>query len=283
MTMVKEIKLELRAKLKSYYSDNEINSLSKQLFAHILKYNSTHYVLNDNELVTTEAILAFNQALARLQNYEPIQYITGSCEFYGLDINVSTGVLIPRPETEELIVWIRETVKSPTHLVDICTGSGCIALALKSLYPNATIEGWDISPQALAIALKNSEKLHLPIKFVETDILQYQPNSAKKVDIIVSNPPYVRDSEKLLMTKNVLAFEPHLALFVEDKDPLLFYTKIAKIAKEELSDGGYLFFEINEAFGKETLELLDHEGFSNIRIKKDMSGRDRMVMAQKRG
>lgn len=280
MKSVKEVKKEIKSRLLSIYSVNEINSLSKQLFSSILKFSATAYLLNDEFLVSDEDVERFYEAVIRLQNSEPIQYITGNCEFYGLPLEVSKSVLIPRPETEELIEWIRLRVASPTSIVDVCTGSGCIALALKSIYSLASVEGWDISKEALNVASRNSVTTCLPISFKEIDVLN-DTITLENVDLIVSNPPYVRDSEKSLMADNVLKYEPHLALFVADSDPLLFYNRIAQIAKERLAKGGFLFFEINEAFGNEVVVLLVQLGFVDIELKRDMSGRERMVGGRK--
>ena len=280
MKSVKEVKREIKERLGSIYTENEINSLSKQLFSSILKFSATEYLLNDDLLVADEDVERVVVAVNRLQNSEPIQYVVGSCEFYGLSLEVDKSVLIPRPETEELIEWIRSKVASPTSLVDICTGSGCIALALKSIYSMASVEGWDISKEALNVASRNSVTTSLPVFFKEIDVLN-DTVTLEDVDLIVSNPPYVRDSEKSLMADNVLRFEPHLALFVEDSDPLIFYNRIAQIAKAGLAKGGFLFFEINEAFGDEVVALLAQLGFVDVELKRDMSGRERMVAGRK--
>lgn len=237
-------------------------------------------MLNDDLLVADEDVERVVVAVNRLQNSEPIQYVVGSCEFYGLSLEVDKSVLIPRPETEELIEWIRSKLASPTSIVDICTGSGCIALALKSIYSMASVEGWDISKEALNVALRNSVTTSLPVLFKEIDVLN-NTIILEDVDLIVSNPPYVRDSEKSLMADNVLKYEPHLALFVEDSDPLIFYNRIAQIAKAGLAKGGFLFFEINEAFGDEVVALLAQLGFVDVELKRDMSGRERMVSGRK--
>ena len=280
MKSVKEVKWEIKERLGSIYTENEINSLSKQLFSSILKFSATEYLLNDDLLVADEDVERVVVAVNRLQNSEPIQYVVGSCEFYGLSLEVDKSVLIPRPETEELIEWIRSKVASPTSIVDICTGSGCIALALKSIYSMASVEGWDISKEALNVASRNSVITSLPVLFKAIDVLN-DILTLENVDLIVSNPPYVRDSEKSLMADNVLKYEPHLALFVEDSDPLIFYNRIAQIAKEGLAKGGFLFFEINEAFGNEVVALLVQLGFVDVELKRDMSGRERMVAGRK--
>lgn len=281
MDTVRDIKNKISKELYDIYTVNEISSLCKRLFAHILNYSSTQYLLNDGHELSAQETLLFEDAIIRLKNSEPIDYIIENTEFFGLNFHVNKHVLIPRPETEELIVWIKETNNNPSKIVDICTGSGCIAIALKSIFGDAHIDGWDISEGALSVATKNSKTNHLPINFKRIDVLKHVPNSEDKFDIMVSNPPYVRESEKSLMQKNVLEHEPHLALFVDDHSPLVFYIKIAQIALEQLTPGGKLYFEINEAFAQKTMEMLKEKGFINIELRKDFNGRDRMVKAQR--
>jgi len=218
----------------------------------------------------------------RLIQFEPIKYILGETEFYGLRLKVNPAVLIPRPETEELVDWIIHdcNVQNPV-ILDIGTGSGCIPIALSKNLIGATIESWDISNEALMVARMNAEINKVNIDFIYADVLRLtHPAQKQEFDIIVSNPPYITESEQLLMLKNVLDYEPHVALFVPTADPLIFYRKIADIAITQLNSGGKLFFEINEQFGNETADLLSLKGFKNIVLRKDINGKNRMIKAE---
>ena len=223
----------------------------------------------------------WNTILADLQHEKPIQYITGEAWFYGLQFEVNENTLIPRPETEELVEWIIESQKSKVQsqkceILDIGTGTGCIPISLKTNLPQANVSAIDVSEKALEVAKRNAVSNKVDISFIQADILEVEDLS-QYFDIIVSNPPYVRNLEKQEIKKNVLDYEPHLALFVEDTDALLFYRKIAQLALKNLSPNGLLFFEINQYLGKETVELLDNLGFKNIELKKDIYGNDRMI------
>jgi release factor glutamine methyltransferase len=241
-------------------------------------------------------VLLLNTALKRLKNEEPIQYIIGATEFYGFPFLVDKSTLIPRPETEELVEWILlETAKLQSdqvlkslQILDIGTGSGCIPISLAKNLPAATISAIDISADALKIAIKNATLNKVKVDFIEgnvldlyafNEILKQKPYNQVKFDIIVSNPPYVRELEKIEIQNNVLLNEPHLALFVSDENPLLFYDKIADIAKQHLSKNGLLFFEINQYLGEETIKILAEKGFKNIKLRKDLFGNDRMIKA----
>ena len=245
------------------------------------------------ELSDTE-IEKWNSILVQLQQDKPIQYITGEAWFYGLRFEVNENTLIPRPETEELVEWILNSpiTQNPSliTILDIGTGTGCIPIALKANLSQANVTAIDVSKKALEVAKRNAESNKVEINFIQANILDVEdllilttPNSQlpASIDIIVSNPPYVRNIEKLEIKKNVLDYEPHLALFVEDTDALLFYRKIAQLALKSLSPKGLLFFEINQYLGKETVELLQNLGFKNIELKKDMFGNDRMVKSEK--
>ena len=231
--------------------------------------------LSDNEKQNIISIVK------RLQNSEPIQYILGTTEFYGLNFKVTPSVLIPRPETEELIEWILlETKIVNPHVLDIGTGSGCIAIALAKKMQYATVDAWDISNNALEIAKENAIANNVSVQFSRVDVL-HPVSSNKYFDIIVSNPPYITESEKEVMADNVLDYEPHEALFVKDQDALIFYNRIANIAKERLKENGLLYFEINQEKGLEVVQLLKMNNFVNVDLKKDISGNDRMVRAMK--
>ena len=217
----------------------------------------------------------------RLINNEPIQYVLGNTEFYGLDLKVNSSVLIPRPETEELVEWILLGISQINpHILDIGTGSGCIAIALAKHLHYGTVDAWDISDDALAVAKENATINDVSIKFTNVDVLK-PVDINKKFDIIVSNPPYITDSEKSMMESNVLDFEPHEALFVPDNESLIFYHRIADIAQKMLNENGRLYFEINQANGPEVAELLQRKEFINVELKNDISGNNRMIRALK--
>ena len=219
--------------------------------------------------------------LEQLKKEIPIQYILGVTHFYGLEFEVNSAVLIPRPETEELVDWIVQkskikNQKSTIKILDIGTGSGCIAIALAKNLSNAQVFALDVSEQALATAKTNAEKNQVQLSFIHQSILETE-DLGQQFDVIVSNPPYVRELEKLEIKKNVLENEPHLALFVEDNDALIFYRKIAQLAQKNLNSEGQLYFEINQYLGQEMLDLLREMGFKNSVLRQDIYGNDRMI------
>jgi release factor glutamine methyltransferase len=218
--------------------------------------------------------------LLRLQQFEPIQYIIGEARFLGRTFRVTPDVLIPRPETEELVEWILEEISPTARILDIGTGSGCIAVSLSKELPDATVEAWDVSDAALNVARGNSERLQAEVRFTRCDILGNIPKPESRYDFIVSNPPYVTESEKPAMEPNVLQWEPAVALFVPDADPLLFYRRMAVAGHGLLRPGGRLCFEINRSFGSQTVEMLYGEGYRNIILRKDISHNDRFILAQ---
>lgn len=271
----------IRTHLSEMYTLSEIRAFTRLIlkevcnlsFADILscKFND----LTDNEKQNIISIVK------RLQNSEPIQYIIGKTEFFGYDFKVTPSVLIPRPETEELVEWILlETKKVNTHILDIGTGSGCIAIALAKQMKYATVDAWDVSDEALIVANENAVINNVSVKFSNVDVLKpYQCD--KSFDIIVSNPPYIKVSEQEMISKNVLDYEPHRALFVSDSDALIFYNSIADIAMQHLKNNGLLYFEINQAKGSEVMQLLKEKRFVNIELKQDISRNDRMIRAMK--
>ena len=234
------------------------------------------------DLVFSKAELeTWNLILEQLKKEIPIQYLLGSTHFYGLEFEVNSNVLIPRPETEELVDWIIQSSKfkvqsSKFKILDIGTGSGCIAISLAKNLPNAEVFALDVSDKALATAQKNAELNQVTIQFIHQSILETE-DLGQQFDLIVSNPPYVRHLEKHEIKKNVLDNEPHLALFVEDNDALIFYQKIAELALKNLNPQGQLYFEINQYLGQETLDLLQEMGFKDITLRKDIYGNDRMI------
>ncbi len=264
------------------YSPEEIENFIFYSMNEYLGFTRRHLQLKANHTLDESEAKRFMTILSELKNHKPIQYILGSTEFYGLKIRVNEHVLIPRPETEELVEEILQNTdkKAELNIIDIGTGSGCIAIALKKHLPEATVSAMDISDEALLIAKENAILNHTLLNFLQGDILNVgHTQHHDSFDIIVSNPPYVRQSEKKKMDKNVVNYEPHIALFVNDDDALKFYKSIADFALENLSKEGKLYFEINEALGKEIKTLLEKKGFKNIEVKKDMSGKNRIVIA----
>lgn len=280
---VKEMKRRFREELTGLFSSQEAGHLFWLVMNHLRGWSKTHLMLHEDTKLTHSEYLFAEKSLERLKNHEPIQYIIGETEFFGLLFRVNGSVLIPRPETEELVEWILEQTGSPAgaRILDIGTGSGCIAIALASRLPDTSIEAWDVSSDAIEVARENAEINHVDVDFRKKDILKSSPATEDQYDVIVSNPPYVRNVEKELMQSNVLEYEPHVALFVEDDDPLLFFRAIALFALENLACGGLLFFEINRDFGDATKELLSGYGFEQIVVRKDLSGNSRMVKAVK--
>ena len=239
----------------------------------------------DTEIDEIE-IKKWKNIIAQLQLQKPIQYILGETEFFGLPFMVTPDVLIPRPETEELVDWILKNNSNNSNnseklrILDIGTGSGCIPISLTKNLKNSEVAAIDVSKEALEVAAINAKDNSVEVRFIKMDILKTE-DLAETYDIIVSNPPYVRELEKEEMQKNVLEFEPHIALFVEDDDALLFYLKITKLASKSLSEGGQLYFEINQYLGQRMLDLLNEYKFRDIELRKDIYGNDRMIFGRK--
>lgn len=270
----------IKEELSRYYLETEILAFARLLLSHICKLPySTIMTERDLELNTTQQS-ELDSAINRLKNYEPIQYILEETEFFGLPFYVNKNVLIPRPETEELVeLIINENPQEGLNVLDIGTGSGCIAIALAKYMKGAKLTAWDISFLALDVAVLNSKKNNVELDFKRVDVLGEYPTD-KKFDVIVSNPPYILEKEKQDMDANVLEYEPHTALFVPNEKALIFYERIADIALQILEPNGKLYFEINQAKGQETVNMLERKGFSNIELHKDLSGNDRMVRAE---
>lgn len=276
---VRDIERYFHTELAEYYPDPEIGSFSDILFEHFLGWDKAHLLLHRNDTINQSDLLKFHWAIEDLKQYRPIQYITGHTSFCDLDILVAPGVLIPRPETEEIVSHILPPDSQRPAILDLCTGSGCIAIALKARYPEAQVFGIDISEQALTIARQNATHNGLLVNFLQCDILHDTPPlPVTHFDIIVSNPPYIRQSEKTMMRHNVLDHEPHLALFVPDDDPLRFYRAIAEYALQHLTAHGQLIFEINEHLGEATCQLLHQLGFTTS-LQKDFFEKDRSIIA----
>ena len=290
--LLKQYKTHFFDSLKNIQDEQEIESFFFILTEYLHNLKRVDVALNPNFELSDEEVEKWNIILVELQQEKPIQYITGEAWFYGLRFEVNENTLIPRPETEELVEFIlKETSNfqlpaSSLNILDIGTGTGCIPISLKANLPHVNVSAIDVSEKALEVARRNAVSNKVEINFIQTNILEVEDLSQLQTpnfqlptsfDIIVSNPPYVRNLEKQEIKKNVLDYEPHLALFVEDTDALLFYRKIAQLALKNLSPNGLLFFEINQYLGKETVELLENLGFKNIELKKDIYGNDRMI------
>jgi release factor glutamine methyltransferase len=268
----------INSELAGLYPDSEIEGFTRIIFEVVCGWSFTEQVVKKHEKISATDFEKIEAIILRLKIFEPIQYILGETEFYGLKLKVNPSVLIPRPETEELVQFItKSNLPGNSIILDIGTGSGCIALALKSQLKNAEVFGVDVSENALEVARKNALENSLDVGFFQSDILKWNEFEWKNFDVIVSNPPYIRESEKLQMHSNVLNFEPENALFVTDADPLIFYKSIAAFAKKHLTKSGILFFEINENLGLEMNEMLVDFGFCDIEIRKDINGKNRMV------
>lgn len=265
--------------LKAYYPESEISGFIRIIIEHITKRSYPQAVISDTKLTEEQTIL-LHSILDRLKTFEPIQYIIGETEFFGLPFHVTKDVLIPRPETEELVELIlNENKKSGLKVLDIGTGSGAIAIALAKHLEKGYIEAWDISEEALKIATFNAESNAVDITFRNVDVLKDYPTDTK-FDIVVSNPPYILEKEKSGMDQNVLNYEPHTALFVPDNNGLLFYDRIADIALYLLEPNAKLYFEINQAKGQNTVQLIKSKGFINVSLFQDLNKNDRMVRAE---
>ena len=277
---MKRIITRIKKGLSSNYSAGEISALTRIIAIELLDIPQMTFFLKDDVTLTAGQEALLDNAITRLQKQEPIQYILGYSDFCGLKFKVTPATLIPRPETSELVEWIASEANGNGSILDIGTGSGCIAVSLAHKLPQSKVTAWDISPDALAVATENSKANGCAVEFEEIDILAYKP-TGELFDIIVSNPPYIKENEKAEMHSNVLDWEPHTALFVPDNDPLLFYRTIAEKGLVLLKPGGKLYFEINRAHGKETVEMLKSLGYTGIELRKDFADNDRMIRAVK--
>jgi len=279
---LKELKTYYLNSLSKLYPKTEINTFFFYLIEEYLDLQRIDFSLQPNKIIENTDILKFEKALNRLKKEEPIQYILGKTEFYGYPFLVTKDTLIPRPETEELVEWVLQKLefqkKEKTSILDIGTGSGCIAISLAKKNKNLSVSAIDISKEAIEIAKQNAKLNEVNINFIEKDILLTKELETS-FDVIVSNPPYVRELEKVEIKNNVLQNEPHSALFVSDSNPLIFYSKIADLAKNHLTKNGLLFFEINQYLGQETKVILSERGYKNIELRKDLFGNDRVIKA----
>jgi protein-(glutamine-N5) methyltransferase, release factor-specific len=279
---MKETLSFIQTELQEFYSSDEIRNLSFRILESAGGMDRQSVLLGKDKQLSLNQKKQISQIVEDLKEYRPIQYILGETEFYGLRFELTGDVLIPRPETEELVEWISCWIKNHfpnnlIHILDIGTGSGCIAVTLAKKYPDAQVSALDFSIGVLNVASRNAKLNEVDIDLIRMDILKQKPEGCW--DIIVSNPPYIVPSEKAAMLPNVLKHEPHAALFVPEEKPLLFYERIAELGLGSLSEEGALFFEINPLYVPELVEMLKQKGYRSVELKKDISGKDRMIKA----
>jgi release factor glutamine methyltransferase len=280
--MIKELRDNMVQELSRHYAQKESLNLVNWLFLSVAGIKREDFTLDPDRHLDVRIKEELIDRFRELMDSKPIQYVTGTAYFYDLELDVNPSVLIPRPETEGLVKWAADDHKNIIGLrvLDIGTGSGCILLALGRILSNPKLTGIDVSDIALVTATHNAEKYGIPADFKQLDILNEEEWGVPvKFDIIISNPPYVREAEKSLMKPNVLDYEPHLALFVSDNDPLVFYRAIAAFSRKNLNENGKVYVEINEKLGEETLQLFKKEGFIDVQLQRDLLGKDRMIRA----
>ena len=279
---IQEARKQLLDKLSPVYSKSEANTINEWVIEHITGLNRSDRVLNKNYEINSSQSEKLNETAERLLKHEPVQYILNEAWFCGMKFYVDKHVLIPRPETEELVEWIISNLKFPIDklkILDIGSGSGCIPISLKRKLRKTEVYSCDISTDALKVAIHNAETLGAEVNFMQLDFLDAEERKRLPAfDIIVSNPPYVPEKDKLQMNQNVLNYEPHTALFVPDNDSLIFYKAIADFGKQHLNANGSIFLELHEDYGKDVQTLFEKENFST-EIKKDMQGKERMLKA----
>lgn len=267
---------QLWKRLEKIYGEGEAKAIARMVYEVRYGLSMSDLLMGrDADVPPTE----LEEIAGRLERYEPVQYVLGQADFCGRTFMVNQHVLIPRPETEELIQLIANTQPSATHILDIGTGSGCIAITLAAMFPEAKVTAWDISEEALKVASENAKSTHVNVSFEQVDVLS-EP-TAKDYDLIVSNPPYICQQERQMMEQNVLDYEPHTALFVPDDDPLLFYRAIADLAVHALMPEGWLYFEINPVYAEPLRRMLSEKGYTHIDIQEDQFGKKRMIRAQR--
>lgn len=266
--------------LYGIYTEQELKSVSRLLLSHVTGLSFTGLILNKNTTFSDNQWYDLKKLLDLLKTGMPVQYVLGETEFCGLKFNVREGVLIPRPETEELVEWSLAELPPNANVLDIGTGSGCIAVALKYMRPDCSVWAFDLSPEALSMAIENARLNQTQVHFFQADVLKDTlPDQAW--NLIISNPPYIPRSESSKMEVRVKEFEPELALFVPDGNPLLFYRVIAEKAYESLAQNGVLMFEIHRSFADKCVQLITATGFQDVQVKKDLAGNDRMILARK--
>lgn len=279
-----EFRSALKDTLQDFYSNSELDQLAKSLLMSRMNLNSTAYLLASESELSDEVLEQLRSDVQRLSMHEPLQYVLGNTTFYGLEIQCNPAALIPRPETEELVDWVLSEVQLPScALIDLGTGTGCIPLAIKAKRPSWQVSAIDVSEEALALARTNALSLVLDVHFEAADLLKDFSDLAikDKFNVVISNPPYIPNADAMSMLPNVLNHEPHLALFVPDSDPLLFYRRIVAFSEQYLEKEGYVFVEIHEDLSEETIQLFHQAGFANIELRKDLQGKPRMIKAQR--
>ncbi|MEE4177567.1 MAG: peptide chain release factor N(5)-glutamine methyltransferase [Bacteroides sp.] len=271
--------------LEGTYPEKELQALGREVFRHFFSIEPTERVMNAHLSFPPDFFRVLESVVEQLKQHVPLQYVTGVARFLDLYLDVDPRVLIPRPETEELVQWVFETIQTKfgssqpgVSLLDVGTGSGCIPVSLAKKLPNARVMACDVSEEVLEVASHNAAKNQVKVDFFRCDVLRDDPQ-LRNLEVVVSNPPYVMEKEKELMLPNVLEHEPSAALFVSNENPLIFYHAIASKARRWLKPGGFLFFEINENLGKETVECIEKEGFNEVILKRDLNGRHRMIRA----
>lgn len=283
--LLNDYKYIFKEELESIYDEHEVDSMFNLALGHLHGMKRIDLALDPKKTLDFWHLRKWKKLVSDLKKEKPIQYIFGETEFYGLRFLVNENTLIPRGETEELVEWVIDDEgegirdKGKASILDIGTGSGCIAISLSKNLPDAEVFAIDVSEKALATAKKNAKINKAEVQFILKNILETE-DLEQQFDVIVSNPPYVRNLEKAEIKPNVLEYEPHLALFVDDTDALLFYRKIGQLARKNLSPGGKLYFEINQYLGKETVQLLEDLGFKNVELKEDIFGNDRMIRCE---
>ncbi len=279
-----EFRSALKDTLQDFYSNSELDQLAKSLLMSRMKLDSTAYLLASESELSDEVLEQLRSDVQRLSMHEPLQYVLGNTTFYGLEIQCNPAALIPRPETEELVDWVLSEVQLHSCvLIDLGTGTGCIPLAIKAKRPSWQVSAIDVSEEALALARTNALSLVLDVHFEAADLLKDFSDLAikDKFNVVISNPPYIPNADAMSMLPNVLNHEPHLALFVPDSDPLLFYRRIVGFSEQYLEKEGYVFVEIHEDLSEETIQLFHQAGFANIELRKDLQGKPRMIKAQR--
>ena len=276
---VQAIYKETVQQLSEIYGEAEARSIADILFADLYQITRTDRLTNPNRFFPAEKLRIHTAAVDQLMQYQPVQQVVGHCQFYGKLFKVNEHTLIPRPETEELVdLIIHENGSGTKSILDIGTGTGCIAISLASNLQGAIVSAWDISADALLVAQENAALHEVTVDFRQQDVFSYQGED--RYDIIVSNPPYIPISEKANMHPNVIRYEPGIALFVEDHDPLIYYRKISELGKTNLRAAGRIYLEIHEHYGAEVCRLLSEQGYDSVRVITDLQGKDRMVRAE---
>lgn len=278
MATRRDVYNELCAAARGLYGEDEARQIARMVLeSRGVEYN--RLIVEPNEELQIDDL---ERIVADIRRWRPVQHIIGVADFADMELEVTPDVLIPRPETEELVAWVAEDATSGACIVDVCTGSGCIALALARMVPGSRVWAIDLSPEALAVARRNGARYAPEVQFIEADALgDFATAVGESVDVVVSNPPYIPTSDRVSMRPNVLDYEPRMALFVADDDPLLFYRAIARTSRSLLRDGGRLYFEIYELFSLDVMAMLEREGYRNAVVREDFRGKKRMVCAVK--